>query len=510
MANKKITEMTPADVPLVGTEKVPIVQSGQNKECSAQDIADLGGGSIADASPTVKGKAKLFTSTGSGTDGAMDQNSVTTALAGKDAAGAASSALTSANSYTDTQIATEVTNRNSAITSAVANKVSISGAELHATASGTNTYTATLSPAPTYASGLTIRIKFTNGNTGASTINLNSLGAKGIKKNVSSDLASGDIPAGAIIEMVYDGTNFQAIGIFTAVGATWGSITGTLSTQSDLNTALGAKVAKAGDTMTGNLAFGGTQKNTGLAAGTAAGDSLRYEQVYLVPSTPSVVSNAFTWDCGGLMTPEADVSLSASATMTMSNIKAGSSGIIRIAIGTASLVNLTFATTGGLTHKTQNTTFTVYPFPLGTSKEYYLTYYTKDGTTIEWIIGVPAQKVIQAACSDELSSLNTGTNKLRFRMPYAMTLTEVRASINIVQASNGPYGGILTIDINKNGTTVLSTKLTIDNNEKTSVTAATPAVISVTSLADDDEIEIDIDQVGDGTACGLKITLIGI
>jgi hypothetical protein len=51
--------------------------------------------------------------------------------------------------------------------------------------------------------------------------------------------------------------------------------------------------------------------------------------------------------------------------------------------------------------------------------------------------------------------------------------------------------------------------LTIDNTEKTSKTAATPAVISDTALADDAEITIDIDQVGDGTAKGLKITLIG-
>ena len=50
---------------------------------------------------------------------------------------------------------------------------------------------------------------------------------------------------------------------------------------------------------------------------------------------------------------------------------------------------------------------------------------------------------------------------------------------------------------------------TIDNTEKTSTTASTPAVISDSSLADDAEITIDIDQVGDGTAKGLKVTLIG-
>lgn len=113
---------------------------------------------------------------------------------------------------------------------------------------------------------------------------------------------------------------------------------------------------------------------------------------------------------------------------------------------------------------------------------------------------------IQAACSDETTALTTGTAKVTFRMPYAMTVYEVRASLTTAQAS----GSIFTVDINESGTSILSTKLTIDNTEKTSKTAATPAVISDSSLADDAEITVDIDQIGDGTAKGLKITLIGV
>ncbi|MCY1357134.1 hypothetical protein D9M69_436150 [compost metagenome] len=112
---------------------------------------------------------------------------------------------------------------------------------------------------------------------------------------------------------------------------------------------------------------------------------------------------------------------------------------------------------------------------------------------------------IIVACSDEVTALTAGTEKITFRMPYDFALTAVRASLTVAQAS----GSILTIDINKGGTSILSTKLTIDNAEKTSATAATPPVISDAALADDDEITIDIDQVGDGTASGLKITLIG-
>lgn len=117
-------------------------------------------------------------------------------------------------------------------------------------------------------------------------------------------------------------------------------------------------------------------------------------------------------------------------------------------------------------------------------------------------------KVIQVACSDETTPITAGTNKIKFRMPYAMTLTAVRASLTTAQATSGA-GGIVTVDINESNTTILSTKLTIDNTELTSTTATTPAVISDSALADDAEIEIDIDVVGDGTATGLKVTLIG-
>lgn len=107
------------------------------------------------------------------------------------------------------------------------------------------------------------------------------------------------------------------------------------------------------------------------------------------------------------------------------------------------------------------------------------------------------------AVSDETTAITTGTAKLTMRMPYAFTLTDVRASVNTVSSS-----GLPTFDINETATTILSTKLTIDASEKTSETAATAAVISDTALADDAEITFDIDTAGTG-AKGAKICLIG-
>jgi hypothetical protein len=64
------------------------------------------------------------------------------------------------------------------------------------------------------------------------------------------------------------------------------------------------------------------------------------------------------------------------------------------------------------------------------------------------------------------------------------------------------------VDINESGSTIFSTELTIDASEKTSTTAATPCVVSDTSLADDAEMTIDIVAAGTD-ARGLKVTLIG-
>lgn len=109
------------------------------------------------------------------------------------------------------------------------------------------------------------------------------------------------------------------------------------------------------------------------------------------------------------------------------------------------------------------------------------------------------------ACSDPTTAITTGTGKVTFRMPYAVTLTAVRASV-----TTAPTGSTIIIDINEAGTSILSTKLSIDASEKTSTTAAAPAVISDATLADDAEITVDFDQVGSTVAgAGVKVTLIG-
>lgn len=107
--------------------------------------------------------------------------------------------------------------------------------------------------------------------------------------------------------------------------------------------------------------------------------------------------------------------------------------------------------------------------------------------------------------SAESGDLTTGTDKVIFRMPYAFTVTAVRASV-----TTAPTGAAITVDINEGGVSILSTEITIDATEKTSTTAATPAIIDDGVIADDAEVSIDIGTVG-STLAGeaLKVTLIG-
>lgn len=106
--------------------------------------------------------------------------------------------------------------------------------------------------------------------------------------------------------------------------------------------------------------------------------------------------------------------------------------------------------------------------------------------------------------SDLITNLTTGVTKGYFPMPFSAVVNSVKANVLVPQTA----GSILTFDINENGVSILSTKLTIDNNEKTSLTASTPSVITDTTLSADSEITFDIDQIGTVGAKGAVITLI--
>lgn len=127
-----------------------------------------------------------------------------------------------------------------------------------------------------------------------------------------------------------------------------------------------------------------------------------------------------------------------------------------------------------------------------------------DRLTINNLSGTPCEFLL--ACSDESTDLAPLSGAVTFRAPYQFTITGVRSSVN-----TAPIGSNLMVDINKDGASIFSTKLSIDVSGKTSLTSTTPAVIASGYIADDSEITIDIDQVGASTAGkGLKVTLYGV
>ena len=128
-----------------------------------------------------------------------------------------------------------------------------------------------------------------------------------------------------------------------------------------------------------------------------------------------------------------------------------------------------------------------------------------DATPAEGLAWVTNTGGYQVALSDETTDLTTGTNKSKIRAIRKGTIDDVRASVSTVATG----ATLLTIDINVNSATILSTKITIDASETTSESAATPPVISATALADNDEIEFDIDAVGNTTTGrGAKVQIV--
>ena len=140
-----------------------------------------------------------------------------------------------------------------------------------------------------------------------------------------------------------------------------------------------------------------------------------------------------------------------------------------------------------------------FKMPTGATDRYVLT--TDVNGVGTWQSNIDA---LQVAASDETTDLTTGITTT-FRAPYAMELTDVRASV-----TTAPIGADITVDVTANGTTIFSTIISIDDGSKTSVGSASPRVISTTSIPDDAEIKVDIKTVGSTTVGnGLKLSFIG-
>lgn len=118
-------------------------------------------------------------------------------------------------------------------------------------------------------------------------------------------------------------------------------------------------------------------------------------------------------------------------------------------------------------------------------------------------LGIAYPNDFIVACSDETTNISVANGVYTFRVNRATTLSSVKASLNVASSS-----GNVTVDVLKNGVSILSTTITIEQNETTSLDATTQPVLSTTALAADDIISINITGAGTG-AKGLKVTLLG-
>lgn len=115
-----------------------------------------------------------------------------------------------------------------------------SSAQWLTSVTGVDTITASAPVAPAaYAAGQTFKFVAAGANTGAVTLNVSSLGAKSVTKNGTTALAAGNIPSGSVVQVIYDGTQFQLTNIYISGANT--DIT-SMSAVTTLSTAAGVSV----------------------------------------------------------------------------------------------------------------------------------------------------------------------------------------------------------------------------------------------------------------------------
>ena len=140
---------------------------------------------------------------------------------------------------------------------------------------GTDAYAVTITYFAAYTAGATVRFKADVANTGACTLNVNSLGAKALKLENGSDPTDGVIKAGAIVMVVYDGTNFQIV------------TTGLAAHTANTTTAHGATSAATANTIILRDAAGRAK----VAAPSASDDIARKDTVDAVQTNLTTHAN---------------------------------------------------------------------------------------------------------------------------------------------------------------------------------------------------------------------------
>ncbi len=293
-----------------------------------------------------------------------------------------------------------------------------------------------------------------NANTGASTLQVEGLVAKTIKKHHDQDLASGDIEAGAIVVCQYDGTNFQMI---SHLGNTPTAGAHGISSHTEHAADKLLYTDNSGDEQELSLAADG---NVLLSKGTT--------------TAPAFGKVALTADVEGVL-PEAN----------LPNASTSAEGVVELA--TTAEINT------------------------GTDA-------LKSMVPDLFVASNHAERVVGILVSDpDGDAITTGDTKALFRIPSSMTgmeLVEANACLTTV-SSSGAVGIQIAKSSRTNATTrtasvnMLTTPIDIDVSEFDSLDGLAEAIATdgKEDVVTGDQIRIDIDGAGTG-AKGLYVELI--
>ena len=168
--------------------------------------------------------------------------------------------------------------------------LSLSGTTLNATggggipkgtASGTDTYTTTISGVTAYNDGDAYLIRFTNGNTTGCTLNINSLGARTLYRNNDGALIGGDILSGAEMLCIYNST----LNVFQTIGTAPNTLIGYVTNDDSVTITKGQVVyafGGQGDRMTVKLANNTSDATSARTVGVVISTSIAANQKGLI------------------------------------------------------------------------------------------------------------------------------------------------------------------------------------------------------------------------------------
>lgn len=388
-----------------------------------------------------------------------------------------------------------------------------------------------ITPAPeSYFSGLAVWVRMAASVTGGPvTANFNGLGNASVKQgDGTTDPAVGEPQINGIAYLVYDGSVFQHINKS-------GSAAGLSAHLADLANPHAVTFAQTGlaagdptdtdatrDKVFSNLDIKGPTDYVAVGHLPLGGGTVTGPAIFSGALTASALTTLDQVDLTDRILVNDDTIVAATttdlATMEGNSISVtGSTGIV--GWGTVAAGAVFWITFTGSPNITHNPTSNILPTGASIAAQPGDTCVMQSLGAGDWKMlsfqRISGAALIDASLEDDhigvqivdaSTSVVTGSNFAFFTIPWTIgrTLIEVHAEVFTAGTT-----GVSTVDINKNGTSMLSTKITIDSGETGSDTAVIPAVIDLDEdeVVENDRITIDVDGVSSTAPLGLFVRL---